>query len=128
MSFLRYKALCIVINFIVLKSICHNTSLVYFNNGPEYITRITAQVFIPLIRFLLLSLVSRSFRVCLRYAFLVFSFISTCLIVICFQYSQVLVIFFFSKCSDSFLVWRFYPFRYFSFSTFYYKHAIFFYA
>ena len=47
---------------------------------------------------------------------------------ICIQYSQVLVIFLFSKYSDSFLIWQFYSYCYFSFSTFHNEHGIFFYA
>ena len=69
---LGFKALCIVINFFVLWSIC-------FKNGPEYLIRRTAQVFIPLMRFLLQSLVLRSFLL-LKYIF-IFSFISACLII-----------------------------------------------
>ena len=45
-----------VISFLVLWSICLSSSLVHFRKGPEYLTRGTAQVFIPLIRFLLESL------------------------------------------------------------------------
>ena len=75
MSSLRYKALCIDIKFLVLWPICLNSSLVYFKNGSAYLTRMTAQVFISLMRFLLLSLVSRSFLILLRYSFLIFSFI-----------------------------------------------------
>ena len=62
-------------------SICLSSSLVHFEKGPEYLTRDTAQVFIPLIRFLLDNFVSNSFLVLLWYTFLIFSFISTCLMV-----------------------------------------------
>ena len=48
LSFLRYKAFWLVINFLVLSS-----SPVHFKKDPEYITRKPAQVFIPLMRFLL---------------------------------------------------------------------------
>ena len=41
MRFLRCKALYIVINFFVLSSICLTSSLVYLNNGSEYLTRKT---------------------------------------------------------------------------------------
>ena len=55
---------------------CHelswSSSPIHFKNWPKYLT---FQVFIPLMRFLLLSLLSRSFLVPLKY----FSFISTCL-------------------------------------------------
>ena len=47
------NALCIVISFLVLWSICLSKSLVHLRKGSEYLTRGTAQVFIPLIRFLL---------------------------------------------------------------------------
>ena len=60
--------------FFVLLSICLSSSLVHFRKGPEYLTRGTAQVFIPLIRFLF-----DSFLVLQKYSFLIFSFIFTCL-------------------------------------------------
>ena len=53
--------------------------LVHFKNGPEYLTRGTAKSFIPLMRVFPCSLVSSSFLVLLRYSFLIFSFISACL-------------------------------------------------
>ena len=67
-----------VISFLVLWFICLSSSLVHLN-GPEYLMRVTAQIFIPLIRFLFLlySFVSRSFLVLLKYDFLFFSFISS---------------------------------------------------
>ena len=52
-----------------------------FVKCPEYLTSGTVQVFIPLIRFMLLSFVSNSFLVLLRYSFWMFSFISICLMV-----------------------------------------------
>ena len=67
---------------------------------------------------LLQSLVSRTFLVLLRYSFLIFFSISTCLIYICFQYSQVLLTLLLFKCSDTFLIWWFYFFCCFSFSFF----------
>ena len=92
MSSLGYKAFCIVINFL---SICLSSTLVYFMNGPVYLTRRTAYVFIPLMRFLLLSLVSRCFLVCLKYSFLFSFFFHHCLFdCVHFQYSQILVIYF----------------------------------
>ena len=54
-------AVCIVINFLVLGSIYLSSSIVHFKNDPEYLTWGTVQVFIPLMRFLMQSLVSRSF-------------------------------------------------------------------
>ena len=73
-SSLGCNALCMVICFLVLWSIC-------FWKGPEYLTRGTTQVFIPLIRFVLHSFVSSSFLVLLRYSFWILSFISICLVV-----------------------------------------------
>ena len=69
MSSLGYKTLCIIISFLVLWSVCLSSFLVQFKNGPGYLTR----VFIPLMRFLFQSLVSRNFLVCLMQSFLVFS-------------------------------------------------------
>ena len=80
-SSLECNALCMVISFLVLWSICLSSSLVHLKKSPEYLTRDTAQVFIPLIRFLLESFVSSSFRVLLRYSFRIVSFICTCLMV-----------------------------------------------
>ena len=68
-SSLRSKAFCIVFNFFVISSISLSSSLVHLKNSPEYPTRRNAQVFIPLIRFLLLGLFSRYFLNCLWYAF-----------------------------------------------------------
>ena len=67
-SFLGCNALCIVIIFLVLWSICSSSSLVHFKNCPEYVTRGTTQVFIHLIRFLQYSFVSSSFLVILSYS------------------------------------------------------------
>ena len=91
---LRYKALCFVMNFLLLWSICLRFFLVNFNNGSEYLTKQkfllpslvlrsfllqrNKQVFIPLLRFLLPSLVLRSF-LHQRNSFHTFSFISVCL-------------------------------------------------
>ena len=69
-SSLGCKALCMVISFLVLCSICLSSSLVHFKNGPEYLMMRTE----PLIRFLLESFVSSSFLVLLRYSFSIFSF------------------------------------------------------
>ena len=80
-STLGCRALCIVISFLVLWFIYPSSSLVYLRNSPEYLTSGKTQVFIPLIRCLLLSFVSSSFLVLLRYSFWIFSFISTCLMV-----------------------------------------------
>ena len=75
-----------------------------------------------MVRFLLQSLVSRSFLVHLRNSFRIFLFHLRWFDGVYFQYSQVVVIFLFSKCSDCFLIWQIYSFRYLSFSTFHYGH------
>ena len=80
-SSLGCNALWIVISFLVLWTIYLSSSQVHFKNSPEYLTRSTAYVFIPLIRFPRHSFVSSSFLVLQRYSFLIFFFISTCLIV-----------------------------------------------
>ena len=67
----------IIMRFLDLWSICWSSFLVYFKNDPEYLTRETAQVFIPLRRLLLCSLVSNSFLVLLRYSLFSFFMVST---------------------------------------------------
>ena len=52
---------------------------IHFKNSPAYLMRVTAQVFIPLMRFPQCSLVSSCFLVLLRYSFFLF-FISACLV------------------------------------------------
>ena len=69
MSLLGCKALCIVINFLVLWSIYPGSFLVYFKND---LTRWTVQEFIPLMRFLLQSLVSNIFLIFLGFPLLFF--------------------------------------------------------
>ena len=71
--------------------------LKFFKNTPEYLTRGTAQMFITLMKFLQYSLVSSSF--------LLFNFFFHLVLFdgICYQYSQVLVIFLFYIDSDFFL-------------------------
>ena len=51
-SSLGCKALCLVISFLVLWSICLSSSLVDFKNGLESLTRETSKAFIPLIKLL----------------------------------------------------------------------------
>ena len=80
-SSLGCNALCMVISFLVLWLICLSPSLVLLRKSLEYLTRGTAQVFIPLIRFMLESFVSSSFLVLLRYSFWIWFFILTCLMV-----------------------------------------------
>ena len=57
-------------------SIWRSSFLIHFKNGPEYLTKWTVQVFISLMKFLLLILVSWSVVDLLRYSFLIFSFVS----------------------------------------------------
>ena len=70
MPSLGCKTLCIVIYFLALWSVCSGSSLAHFNYRPNYLTKEAAEVFIPLMSFLLQSLVLRSFLVCLKYSFL----------------------------------------------------------
>ena len=49
------------ISYVVFWSVCLSFSLIHFRNGPKYLTRETAQVFILLMGFLQLDLVSRCF-------------------------------------------------------------------
>ena len=55
---LRCKILSIVVRFPFLRSI---STFIHLKNGPEYLKRMTAEVFIPLMRFMLHSFVSSSF-------------------------------------------------------------------
>ena len=103
-SFLEFKALCNVIEFLASPSICLSSSLVYFKNGPEYLTKGTAQVFIPSMRFLLQILVLENFSF-VGGIFFSFSFYLRLYDGIRFQYSPALVMFLSSKKSDSFLIW-----------------------
>ena len=75
--YMGFKALWTVISFLVLWFSYLNSSLVHFKNGPEYLTRRTAQIFIPLIRFLQYDFVSSNFLVLLRYFLKKFYSIST---------------------------------------------------
>ena len=125
MSFNKCKALCIIISFLVLWSICWSSSLVHFKNGPEDHTRRTAQVFIPLMRFLPYSLASCSFPVLLGYSFKILSFLPACLMVSASNIPEYLSVFF----SPSVLIFLdlvilFLP----SFSASHYQHGTFSYA
>ena len=90
-------------------------------NDTEYLTRGTTQM----MRFLLQNLVSRSSSEVLFSYFFFYLCLFDC---VCFQYSQVRVIFLLSKYSDSFLISQFYSFCCFSLSTFHYQHGTFFQA
>ena len=125
LKILGYKALCIIINILVLWSICLPLSI--FGMVQGILERGSPRS---------LSI----WRVfCRRFWFWeVLSFIGSTLLLfffhlrsfdgVHFQYSQVFVFFLFSKRSDSFLIWHFYSFRYFPFSIFHYVHGTFFYA
>ena len=124
-SSLVCNALYMVISFFVLWSMCLSSSLVHFKNSLEYLTRSTAQVFIPLIRFLLHSFVSNSFLVILRYSFSIFSFISACLMVSASKMPKYLYVSF--SPSVLTLIWQFHSVRLVSFAVFHYYHSTFFY-
>ena len=73
--------------------------------GPEYLTRGTAQVFIPLIKFLLEGFIWSSFLVLLRYYFLNFVFYFYLFDGVSFQDAQIFVCFVFSERSNIVLIW-----------------------
>ena len=75
----RFNALCVDINFLVDLSIWLSVSLFHLKNGLEYFTRGTSQVFIPLMRSLQQSLVSRGFLVRLM-LFFSYLFVWWCLL------------------------------------------------
>ena len=85
-------------------SIVMNSSLVHFKNDLEYLTRGAAQVLIPLMRFLLQILVSKSFLLFLTFFFLIFSFASVYLMVSASifpntsNYNYYLLVFQFLRC------------------------------
>ena len=87
--------------FFVIWSICPSFSLVHFQNCPEHLKMWTVQVFIPLMQFLLLSWVTKSFLVLMRYSLLMCLYL---LVGVYVQYSKVLGVFFFCKCSTAFLI------------------------
>ena len=72
-SSFRWKVLCIVVNFLVLWSMYLGSFSFHFKNGPEHHAMAIILVFIPLMRFLLKSLVSGSFLVFI-YCFLTIIF------------------------------------------------------
>ena len=83
-----------VMNFLDLWFICWTSPLSYFKNDPEYLTRVSAQVF------LLYSLRSSSFLVLMKFAF----FISSPLLYWCpLPIFPNICKFPFTECSDIFL-------------------------
>ena len=120
MSSLGCKALCIVIIFFLSFGPFFVFSPYSFKNGPKYLTD---QVFVPLIRFLLQSLVSRNFLVLLSYPFIISSnFISAfwgCLLPIfwnAYNFPSFQVFWCFLDLAVQFL-------PLFLFSTFHYQHG-----
>ena len=128
LSSLEYKALSTIISSLSLWYICLISFFVHFQNDPGYHTRGNAQLFIPLIRFQLQSLVSTSFLVLLRYTFLTFSKISTCLMMFAFNILEylwfsfspsILMFFFFFFCFFFSVLFSFlFLFSHFSLSVF----------
>ena len=90
--------------FIVPWSVFLRISFVNYKNASGNLTGFTAQVYILLMRFLLQSVFSVIFISSLRY-FLIFFFHLSLFDGVLFPYFQVLVIFFFSKSFDAFLIW-----------------------
>ena len=117
-SYLECNALCLVISFLVLWSICLSSILVNFKKGPEYLTRVTARVFIPLIRFP--SRVEIFFLNFVLYLHLFDGVI--------FQDGHVFVRFFFSEPSNLVFIWQFRSLCQVSFAAFHYSHDTFFYT
>ena len=88
MWLIRCETYCIINNFFfVLWSISLSSSLVYFKNGPEYLPKETSQVFIPSIKFLEQSLVSRSFLVFLSTSYFFFISVWWCLLLLSLLFS-----------------------------------------
>ena len=102
---LGWNALCMVISFLILWSICLSSSLSHFSKDPEYLPKGTVQVLIPLIRFLINSFVFSSFLVLLRYSFWILSFVSTCLMV---SASNIIIIITKKKLKKSFTLFEFF--------------------
>ena len=117
------KVLFIVTRFFVFWSICLISSFVYFN---YYLTSCLSLSSL-LVWWCPLPISSSTCKFPILPAFwffldLVVLFLLS-IIIFRFQYSLVLVIFLFSYWSDSFLIWQFYSFRYFSIFTFHYENG-----
>ena len=115
MSSLGCKVLCIVINYLVLRPICWSSSLDHSTNGPEYLTKGTAQVFIPLMKFLLQSVGFKKFSCSFQVLFSYFSFFSAGLMARARAGGSYLV-----SPSTLILICYFCSFRYLSFSVSHY--------
>ena len=116
-SFLGCKTLCIIINFIVLWSICLSSSHVKFRNGPNILQGLLPRCLFLWWDFCCWAWLTEVFS--FDWSILWLFFFHFCLFdYVCFQYSLVLIIFLFSNCFNSFSIWQFYSFRYLSFSLF----------
>ena len=87
---------CILNSLHILESTFWNSFLVHFKNGPQYLTRRTVQVFMPLMRFLLQFQEAFSFVWDTFFFFYLHWFAR-----LSFQNSQVLLIFFSFERSNS---------------------------
>ena len=105
-------------------SIYLNCSLVHFKNRSQYYKGDSQDIYpfdkTPAAKFDFEKL-CRFFEIVFCYFFFHFCFSDG----VHFQYSQVLLIFLFSKHSNSLLIRYFYSFSYLSFSTSHYQHGIF---
>ena len=96
MSFLGWKALCIVIIFQVLLFIFRSSFPVKFKNGPEYFTREPHPVLFPLMRFLSAGFVFEMLP-CSSEELFTYFFFHCCLCdSVRWQHCKVIVIFVFS--------------------------------
>ena len=121
------EALCIIISFLVIYSICLSL--------PSSISKTISSILLGGHKpgFYLFDEISAAdlFWEALLFIcdIIFFFFFHLCLFdYVHFQYSQVFVIFFFPKCSDSFLIWQFYSFNYLSCSISHIEHGTFWYG
>ena len=109
-SSLRFKALCIILDFLYI--LVHlGSSLFHFKNDFEYLLRDCPSVYHfdkTSAEELGLKKFSRSSKALFSFLFFFFFFHFCLFESVCIQYFQVLVVFFLSKRSDSFLIWHFY--------------------
>ena len=119
---LGWKALYIVISFLVLWSICLTFSFVYYKNSLEYLTKGTAQV-LSLWRYFCYIVWFRVVSHSPEIIFFNFSFISNCLMVSAYNIPKLFKSILSSLRSDFFFLWYFYFFCQLSFSAFHYLHG-----
>ena len=92
MSFLEFKALCIVVSFLVLWSICLNSSFVHFKIGSRVSHKEGGSGVYPFHKISSIRIGFEKFFVRLRYSFLIFFIFHLHLFDrVSFQYSQVFV-------------------------------------